>query len=138
MLYVWWNFEGVIHWEYVPNWLAVYANLYSEKLERVSEILKRRYPELIKRNRILLQQDNSRTHTTRTTMTIQELGGIELLPHRAYCTGLSDFHLFRSMEHFLRGRNFENIEAVGVGFTEFFASKTRNWYRRGIINLAER
>ena len=42
------------------------------------------------------------------------------------------------MAHFLRGRNFDNFEAVEVGFIEFFASKTRDWYHRGIINLAER
>ena len=42
------------------------------------------------------------------------------------------------MTHFLRGRNFENIVAVEVDLTKFFASKTRDWYRRGIINLAER
>ena len=42
------------------------------------------------------------------------------------------------MAHWLRGRNFENIEAVEVDLTEFFASKTRDWYRREIINLAER
>ena len=35
------------------------------------------------------------------------------------------------MVHFLHGRNFENIEAVEVGLTEFFASP-------GLINLAEK
>ena len=41
------------------------------------------------------------------------------------------------MAHFMRGGNFENIETVELGRTEFFTSKTRDWYRRGIINLAE-
>ena len=50
----------------------------------------------------------------------------------------SDYHLFRFMAHFLQGRNFENIEAVEVGFTKFLASETRDRYRREIINLAER
>ena len=46
--------------------------------------LRRRYPTLVKRSRLLLQQDNERPHTARTTMTkIQKLGGIELLPHPA-------------------------------------------------------
>ena len=42
------------------------------------------------------------------------------------------------MAHFTRGRNFENIEAVGVDLTEFFASDTRDWCLRVIIILAER
>ena len=29
MLCVWWNFESVIHWEFVPNERAVDVNLYS-------------------------------------------------------------------------------------------------------------
>ena len=30
MLFVWWNFECVIHWEYVPNGRAVDADIYSQ------------------------------------------------------------------------------------------------------------
>ena len=68
------------------------------------------------------------------------MGGIELLPHPAYNPDLatSDYHLLPSMVHFLRGRNFEILEAVEVGLTEFFASKTRDWYSHWIINVAER
>ena len=29
VMYVWWNFEGVIHWEFVPNGRAADADLYS-------------------------------------------------------------------------------------------------------------
>ena len=50
MLCVWWNFEGVIHWEFVPNGRAVDADLYSQQLERVHEILRQRYPALFNRN----------------------------------------------------------------------------------------
>ena len=62
---------------------------------------------------------------------IQELGEVEVLPHPAYSPDLapSDYHVFRSMAHFLRGWNFENIEAVEEDLTEFFASKARDWYR---------
>ena len=133
MLCIWWYFEVVIHWEFVPNGCAIDADLHSRQLERVHEILRRRYPSLVTRNRVLLQQDNARPHTARTTTKIQELGGIELLPHPAYSPDLapSDYHLLRSIAHFLRGRNFENIEAVEMGVAEFFASNTRYWYFAG-------
>ena len=65
-----------------------------------------------------------RPHTALTIMTkIQELGRIEPLPHRAYIPDRvpSDYHLFRSVAHFLGGRNFEKMEAVEVGLTEVFA-----------------
>ena len=98
MLCAWWNFEGVIDWEFVPNGRAVNEDLYS--LERVHEILRRRYPPLVNRNKSSLaagQCEVARPHTARTTMTkIHELGGIELLPHPAYNPDLanSDYHLF--------------------------------------------
>ena len=88
-----------------------------------------------------MQQENARPHTARTTLTkIQELGGIEQLPHPAYSPDLAplDYHLFRSMAHLLPGSNFENIEAVEMSLTEFLASRTRDWYIRRIINLVER
>ena len=53
MLCVWWNFEGVIHCEFVPNRRAVDVYLYSQQLERVHEIWRRIYPALVNRNRVL-------------------------------------------------------------------------------------
>ena len=138
---VWGNFEGVCHWKFVSNGRTVDADLYSHQLERVHEILRRRYPALVNRNRVFFQQDNAKPLTARTTTTkIQEFGEIQLLPHPAYNHDLapSYYHLFRSLTLFLHGRNFENFKAVEVDLTEFFASKTRDWYRREIINLAER
>ena len=80
MLCVWWNFKGVIHWEFVPIGRTVDADLYSQQLERVHEILRPRYPALVNGNRVLLQQDKARPNTALITTTrIQELGGIELL-----------------------------------------------------------
>ena len=131
----------MIHWEFVPIGRAVDADLYSQQLERVHEILRRRFRALVNRCRVFLHLDSARPHTGPSTVTkIQELEGIELLPHPAYRPVLapSDYHLFRSMAYFSRGRNFENIQSVEVILTEFFTSKSRDWYRLGIINHAER
>ena len=70
---------------------------------------------------------------------IEELQGIDLLRQPANSPDLapSDYHLPRSMVHLLPGRNLENIEAVEVDLTEFFASNTRDWYRRGVTYLTE-
>jgi hypothetical protein len=62
------------------------------------------------------------------------------LPHPAYSPHLapSEFHLFRAMAHFLHGRNFKTIEDVEMGCRDFFSSKDKAWYRRGIELLAEK
>lgn len=133
MLCVWWNFEGAIHFELVPEGQSINSELYSEQLERMYTVLRQRYPALVNRKRVLLQQDNARPHTAQTTQDkITELQGVELLPHPAYSPDLapSDYHLFRSMAHFLRGRHFANYEQVEEACQEFFASKDPAWYRR--------
>ena len=141
MLCVWWNYEGIIYFELTPNNIAINSELYSEQLKRMHEVLSKRYPGLVNRKRVILKQDNARPHTARNTQeTIMKLDSIELLPHPAYSPDLapSDFHLFRSMAHFLRGRNFNNIEEVEIGCREFFHSKDKEWYRSGIEQLADR
>lgn len=141
MLSVWWNFEGVVHWELVPDGKAVNGSLYAEQLERMHGALQERYPRMIRQNRILLQQDNATPHTSRIAkQKLDELEGIEVLPHPPYSPGLapSDYHLFRSMAHFLRGRRFNNLNEVRGGIQEFFNSKDRDFYQRGIEQLADR
>jgi histone-lysine N-methyltransferase SETMAR len=141
LLCVWWNFEGVIHFELVPNNRTVDADLYCAQLDRMYEELGQKYPALVNRKRVILQQDNAKPHTARQTKEkIKELDSIELLPHPAYSPDLapSDYHLFRSMAHFLRGRSFNNLVDVERGCREFFASKDKEWYKRGIEQLGER
>ncbi len=69
MLCVWWNFDGVVHFELVPEpeRLAINAELYSQQLERMYAALGERYPALVNRKRVLLQQDNARPHPTPRT-----------------------------------------------------------------------
>jgi histone-lysine N-methyltransferase SETMAR len=73
------------------------------------KVLLEKYPALVNRERVLLQQDNARSQTAKKTLQkIEELEGIELLPHPAFSPDLepSDYHLFRSIAQFLRVKSF--------------------------------
>lgn len=129
MLCVWWNYEGVVHFELVPNNRAINAELYSAQLDRMHSALAKKYPSLVNRKRVLLQQDNAAPHSARRTKEkLKELDSIELLPHPAYSPDLapSDFHLFRSMAHYLRGRRFSDIDEVHSACRQFFDSHEKN------------
>ena len=105
----WWNVDGIVHFELVPDGRAVNGKLYSEQLERVYNILKQRYPTLIRRKDVLLQHDNAGVHRCNlTNETLDELGDVEILPHPVYSPDLvpSGYGLFRSMQQFLRQRRF--------------------------------
>ena len=107
------NVDGVVHFELVTDGRAVNAELYSEQLECVYNALKQRYPALIRRKRTLFQRNNAPAHRANLTKEkLDELDDVEVLPHQAYSFDLapSDYGLFRSMEHFLRGRRFETFD----------------------------
>ena len=141
MLCVWWNFEGIVHFELLRPGVTVNAGLYQQQIDRVYEVLKERYPGMVNRGRVVWQHDNAPAHSSKTTKCkLEELEGIEVLPHPAYSPDLapSDYGLFRSMAHFLRGRQFANYEDVKIGCQEFFDSKSPAWYHNQIRQLAER
>jgi histone-lysine N-methyltransferase SETMAR len=141
MLCVWWNFEGSLHFELVPNGRAINAELYCQQLDRVYDKLKQKYPILVNRKRVLMQQDNAKPHTAKKTKDkFEELDGVEVLPHPAYSPDCapSDYSLFRSMQHFLKGRKFESFDEVEEACQEFFDSKPKEWYFEQIRKLADR
>jgi hypothetical protein len=43
MLSVWWNFEGVLHFEMVPEGRSVNADLYCQQLDRVYATIREKY-----------------------------------------------------------------------------------------------
>lgn len=113
MLCVFWNYEGVIHHEFVPHGTTINSDLYCIQLDRVYAKLSQLYPALVNRKGVLLQQDNARPHTSRQTKEkFKNLDGIGLLPHPPYSPDLapSDFYLFRSMAYFLKGKKFATFE----------------------------
>lgn len=60
--------------------------------------------------------------------------GLELLPHLPYSPDLapSDYHLFRSLEHTLRGTNFNNVEEVKAHLEKVFNAKSKDFFEKGI------
>jgi histone-lysine N-methyltransferase SETMAR len=134
MLSVWWNSEGMVHFEMIPNGRSITAALYCQQLDRVQESLRLNYPALVSRNQVVFLQDNAKPHTALLTKAKLDELGWEVLSHPPYSPDLapSDYHLFRSMEHFLRGREFEDIDQVETACQEFFNSKEPIFYRRGI------
>jgi histone-lysine N-methyltransferase SETMAR len=125
LLCVWWNYEGLIYYELVPYGSMINAEVYSQQLEKIYMVLLEKYPALVNQKHILLQQDNARPHTVKKTLQkIEELEGIELLPHPTFSPDLapSYYYLFGSMAQFLRGKKFQSVVYVEVAVEEIFAS----------------
>lgn len=137
MLSVWWDAQGVVYWELLPKGVTITAEVYCTQLEKVKDQL-----ALIRRNRtkVYFLHDNAKPHTAKATrLKLLELGW-EVLPHPPYSPDLapSDYHLFRSLQHFLDGKRYENEGQVETDLRQFFQSKPADFYRRGIRSLPER
>lgn len=141
LISVFWDYRGIIHYELLPEGQTINAGVYCAQLDRLAEQISIKRGSLINRKGVIFHQDNARPHTSQTTVQkiTHELGW-ELLPHPPYSPDIapSDYHLFRSMEHYLRNKNFENRSDLNSGLATFFASKDANFYKRGIFNLVKR
>jgi [histone H3]-lysine36 N-dimethyltransferase SETMAR len=140
LLSVWWDVNGVISFKLLPNNQIINSKIYCQHLESLNQALREKRPQLIESNRIILQHDNARPHTAKVTRNkIRELGW-EILPHPSYSPDLapSDYHLFRSLEHFLRKKTFTSDRELETSLLAFFESKPREFYKDGIEKLVER
>ena len=134
MVSVWWGIKGVIHWELVPAGHTVDADLYCDQLDRVAAKLQG------KQEKVYFIHDNARAHIAwETQLKLVELGWT-LLPHPPYSPDLapSDYHLFRSLAHYLERRKFVNEDALKLALETFFNQKSPAFYERGILSLPER
>ncbi|CAK9826344.1 Histone-lysine N-methyltransferase SETMAR [Anthophora retusa] len=103
-------------------------------------LLVEKRPSLVNRKGVLFHHDNARPHTARITVEKIKNFNWELLPHPPYSSDLapSDYHLFRSMQHFLSGKNFNNSEDVKSALNEYFNSKSQKFFENGIRKLTDR
>jgi len=99
--------------------------------------LKNHLPPAIKSKRrgllgtgVLLQHDNARPHTARSTVaTIQDLS-FECLPHPRYSPDLapSDFHVFEPLKEAMGGKSFMSDKEVQQAVHEWLHSQPKAFF----------
>ena len=79
---------------------------------------------------IVCQHDNARSHTSLATRTkLLELSW-EVMSHPPYSPdpAPSNYHLFRSLQNFFNGKNFNNNDDLKSHLVELFAVKDQKFY----------
>ncbi|KZC14268.1 Histone-lysine N-methyltransferase SETMAR, partial [Dufourea novaeangliae] len=92
------------------------------------------------RKGVVFHQDNARPHVSLITrQKLLELGW-DVLPHPPYSPDLapSDFHLFRSLQNSLNGKNFNSLVEIKHHVEKFFAENPARFWKDGIFKLPER
>ena len=137
MLCIWWDWKGVLYDELLPENQTINSNEYCSQLDQLKAALDEKRPELVNRKRIIFHQDNTRLHVS--LMTRQKLLqlGWEVLIHLPYSPDIAplDFHLFRSLQNSLNGKNVNSVEDCKRHLKQFFARKDKKFWENGIMKL---
>jgi histone-lysine N-methyltransferase SETMAR len=140
MLCIWWDMKGVIYFELLDINQTITANVYSQQLQRLNEVLSQKRLALANQKAVILLHDNSRPHVAQLTQQKIEQLGWEVLPHPPWSPDLapSDYHLFLSLRNYLCNKHYEDFDELKSDLTAFSESKPGSFYRCGIELLPER
>lgn len=140
LLSVFWDCKGVIHFELLEMGQTINSDVYCKILDRLRDALIVKRPALINRNKIIFHHDGARPHTAKVTQQKLKDFQWEIMPQPPYSPDIapSDFYLFRSLQHFLRGKKFDGMHDIETALTQFFNEKPSPWYGNGIESLIKR
>ena len=109
MLTLFWDEQGVILEHYMPRGNTVNSATYADLLKNHLRLAIKSKRRGLMSTSVLLQHDNDRPHTARSTVaTIQDLS-YGCLPHPPYSPDLapSDFHVFGPLKEAMGGKSFQ-------------------------------
>ena len=140
MLYIWWNWKGVLYYELLPENQTINSNRYYSQLDQLKAALNEKRPELVNRKRIIFLPDNTRLHVSLMTRQKPLELGWEVRIHLPYSPDIapSDFHLFWSLQNSINGKNFNFLEDCKRHLEQFFAQKDKKFCKDEIMKLPEK
>ena len=140
MLTVFFDYRGVVHFEYLPTGQTVNSQYYLGVMRRLRDAVRRKRPELWADNSWLLHHDNAPSHTSLVVRDHFAKNSTHIIPQPPYSPDLapSDFWLFSKLKRPLRGHRFETIEEIKEKTTselraiptDDYAACFENWKKR--------
>ena len=67
MLSVWWDWKGVVFFELLPRNQTTNSDVYCRQLNKLNLMVKEKRPELVNREGVIFQHDNTTPHTSLAT-----------------------------------------------------------------------
>ena len=132
--------QGHNLFEFLPAGETIDSDKYCRQLTNLNREIKEKRQILSDRKGVIFHQDNARPHVSKKTLCKLKSLKWDVLTHPPYSPdiALPDYHLFRSLQNYLNGKNFDSLESLKNGVSSFFESKPRSFYDRGIRLLPER
>jgi hypothetical protein len=114
MLICFFDFDGIIHKEFVPPGQTVNAKFYCDVLRRLREGKRRKQPGKGRTYNWVLHHDNAPAHTALAVQHFLASKNMTVVPHPPYLAVVApgDFFLFPKMKIKLKRRRFDTIEEI--------------------------
>ncbi|CAO4372757.1 unnamed protein product [Caenorhabditis nigoni] len=137
LLSCFWDMKGMLFFELIPQGRSITASIYTDQLDSLALALREKRP---RHSTVHLLHDNARPHVAKDTQAkLQELGWTTV-PHPPYSPDIapSDYHLFRPLKQFLREKQFKTFDELKMEVSDFFDSRTPEFWKSGIEELPNR
>ena len=114
MLVTFFDWQGLVYFEYVPKGQTVNMEYYLSILKRLRVAVSRKRPEMWRDRSWKLHQDNAPAHTALLVTEFNARNGTPVIPQPPYSPDLApaDFFLFSKLKSTLKGRRFDAIPDI--------------------------
>ena len=114
MLTVFFDYRGVVHYEFLPTGQTVNKEYYLSVMRRLREAIRKKRKNLWEDNSWFLHHDNAPAHTALIIRDHFAKNSTHIVPQPPYSPDLApcDFWLFSKLKRPLRGHRFESIEEI--------------------------
>jgi len=134
---LYYGYKGVLYYELLQSDEIITADCYQQQLTNLSDALEEKRPFTGQgRRKVILLHKNVRLHIAKA---IQDyiFALVCELPHAVYSPdmALSDYYLFRSLQHYWADTYFVRFEEIRKCIHDFIVSKPVSFYRQGICKL---
>ena len=137
LLTLFWDWDGVVHTEFLQKGQTINSDRYVDTLKRLRVRLQRTRKD----KQAILQHDNARPHTSHKTQeALQRLRFTDILPHPAYSPDLApcDFWLFPKLKDHLKGQRYSCDAEVEAAVRQWCRQQPPQFFADGIKNLVAR
>ena len=114
LLTVFFDYNGIVHHEFLPPGCTVNKEYYLQILRNLREAIRRKRPELWRDNSWILHHDNAPAHTALLIQQFLAKHNTVVMPQPPYSPDMapSDFFLFPTLKRTLKGQRCSTIDEI--------------------------
>jgi len=140
MLVIFFDWQGVIHKQFVPEGETINAVYYKVVMERLLNRIRRVRPGMCESGDWFLLHDNAPSHNATILKQFLVQRKVTVLDHPPYSPDLAptDYVLFLKVKSHLKGRLFDSISDIQTAVTSTLNTTAKDYFYKGIQKLYDR